>query len=136
MTERSSGSTATTMPNASRLGFPLAHLSEQTLNEYSLWWRKRKNGRFAKIALVFLAIARNQGIKTDEIRNLADSCSNPADSIRDINKKLMNKGLMIVRMDPVGVAPNESCHHWFLVEAPIQQISVKMSSNDPLYKPQ
>ncbi|TKF14499.1 hypothetical protein FCV43_19645 [Vibrio genomosp. F6] len=133
MTDFYPSSLATTMPSASRVGFPLAHLSKKTLDGYSLWWRKRKDGKVAKAALVLCAIAQNQGIKTNEIRNLADACSNPADSIRDINKKLMNKGLMIIRMDPVGVAPNESCHHWFLIEAPIQQVSVKMSSNDPLY---
>ncbi|ANS87900.1 hypothetical protein VSVS12_04200 [Vibrio scophthalmi] len=133
MTEFYSSSLATTMPNTSRIGLSLAHVSEKTLDTYSLWWRKRKGGKLAKAALVLRAIAQNQGIKTDEIRNLADACSNPAHSIRDINKKLMNKGLMIIRMDPVGVAPNESCHHWFLVEAPIEQIKVHMASNDPLF---
>ena len=70
--------------------------------------------------MILRAIATNQGIKTNEIRNLADVCSNPADSIREINKKLMNKGLLIVRMEPIGVAHNECCHHCFLVEAPIE----------------
>ncbi len=132
MTEFYPSNLATTMPSTSRIGLPLARVSEK-LDTYSLWWRKRKGGKLAKAALVLRAIAQNQGIKTNVIRNLADDCSNPADSIRDINKKLMNKGLMIIRMDPVGVAPNECCHHWFLVEAPNQQVPVKMSSNDPLY---
>ncbi|WP_305406525.1 hypothetical protein [Photobacterium leiognathi] len=122
-----------TMPNTSCIGLPLAQVSESFLKASEGWWRKRKDGKLSKASMILRAIAMNQGIKTDEIRNLADACSNPAHSIRDINKKLMNKGLLIVRMDPVGVAPNECCHHWFLVEAPIETVKVQMSSNDPLY---
>ncbi|WP_269748134.1 hypothetical protein [Enterovibrio coralii] len=41
-------------------------------------------------------------------------------------------GLMIVRVDPLGVPPNAAFHHWYLVEAPIQQVDRQMAANDPI----
>ncbi|MBE8566811.1 hypothetical protein [Vibrio sp. OPT20] len=123
--------TTVKMPSISRLGLPLAHLSDATIRDYSLFWRKHQ-GLPAKTALVLAAIAKNPGIKTNEVRSLARDCSNVPSLVDDINKKIMNKGLMIVRQEPVGVAPNESCHHWYLVEAPIQNVPVGMAVNDPV----
>lgn len=123
--------TATPMPNTSRIGLPLARLSDKTISDYTLFWRKRK-GELAKTALVFAAIAQNPGIKTNDIRRMARDCSNVPSLVDDINKKIMNKGFMIIRIDPIGVAPNESCHHWYLVKAPIMQLPVEMAVNDPI----
>ncbi|MDW6002316.1 hypothetical protein [Vibrio mangrovi] len=123
--------TSVNMPSISSLGLPLAHLSDATIRDYSLFWRKHR-GLPAKTALVLTAIAKNPGIKTNEIRSLARDCSNVPSLVDDINKKIMNKGLMIIRQEPVGVAPNESFHHWYLVQAPIQDVPVSMSVNDPV----
>ncbi|ELA9241755.1 hypothetical protein QUO02_000875 [Vibrio alginolyticus] len=125
------GNTSTIAPSISRLGLPLAHLSDATISDYSLFWRKHR-GLPAKTALVFAAIAKNPGIKTNEVRSLARDCSNVPSLVEDINKKIMNKGLMIVRQEPLGVAPNESFHHWYLVQAPIQNVPVSMAVNDPV----
>ncbi|MCB5450226.1 hypothetical protein G4B85_14580 [Vibrio lentus] len=135
-TNTNTSSLATIMPSISKLGLPLAYLSDKELDEFPNLWRKRKGGKLSKAALALRAIARNQGIQTNKIRLLADGLSNPSNSIIDMNKKLMNKGLMIIRVEPLGVAPNEDFHHWFLVKAPIQKITVEMSSNDPLYETQ
>ncbi|AJR09625.1 hypothetical protein C9J03_25900 [Photobacterium gaetbulicola] len=122
----------TPMPNTSRIGLPLAHLSDKTINDYAKnLWQMRKN-KLSKTALVFMAIANQPGIRTNEVRPLANDCSNVPSLVDDINKKIMNKGLMIIRMEPVGVAPNEAFHHWYLVEAPIMQVPVEMAVNDPI----
>ncbi len=86
----------------------------------------------SKTAAVLDAIASNPGITTDSIREYA-RCSNVPDLVFNINKKLMNKMLMIVRVEPLGCPPNAAFHHWYLIEAPIMDCPVGLSVNDPNY---
>ncbi|HGF7375728.1 TPA: hypothetical protein AB5C23_003434 [Vibrio cholerae] len=121
--------TATLMPSSKRVGYPQVTLPSKTLDDYTLFWGRNGN---TKTANVLRAVNGKQGITTDEIRAFA-KCSNVPDLVRAINKKLMNKGLMIIRIEPVCVAPNEAFHHWFLVKAPMMDVPVKMSVNDPIH---
>ncbi|MGF1707255.1 hypothetical protein [Enterovibrio baiacu] len=111
-------------------GFPQVHLHQADVDRIkNLTWSKR-NGKFTKTSLAFEAIALTQGITTDLVR-LHAGCSNVPQLVDDVNKKIMNLGLMIVRVDPLGVPPNAAFHHWYLVEAPIQQVDRQMAANDP-----
>ncbi|MGF1708890.1 hypothetical protein [Enterovibrio baiacu] len=123
--------TNTTMPRQSSIGMPIASLCSLQLNNYCQLWPLR-NGRLCKTALVLKAIALEPGITTDKVRIKSEHCSNVPCLVDAINKKLMNKGLMIIRIEPVGVAHNEAFHHWYLVEAPIMNVPVQMAVNDPI----
>ena len=117
-------------PSASQVRFQQVHLDEQTIENLAPLFGKQGQ---SKTSYVFRAIVNEQGITTNYIRMIAD-CSNVPSLVSDINKKLMNKGLMIIRIDPVGVPPNAAFHHWFLVEAPISNIYVDgLASNDPRF---
>ncbi len=89
-------------------------------------------GNTTKKALTFEAVANNQGIRTNDIRDHA-FCSNVPQAAIDANKKLMNHGLMIICDKPAHKARNAAFHHWYLVQAPIHNLSVQMASNDPLF---
>lgn len=116
------------IPRSSSLGLPVYTLSNKKIDAYSLLWGK--NGT-TKTANVLRAVNGNPGITTDKIRHIA-FCSNVPDLVRAINKKLMNVGLMIIRVEPVGVPQNCAFHHWFLVQAPIVTVPVSMAVNDPI----
>ena len=83
-----------------------------------------------KKAAVFEAIANNPGIRTDEIRNFAN-CSNVPALAYQATKKLMNHGLMLECFKPAGVASNAQFHYWYLIKAPMVNVPVTMSVNDP-----
>lgn len=89
-------------------------------------------GNTTKKALVLDAVANNQGIRTNDIRTFAN-CSNVPQAAIDANKKLMNHGLMIICVKPSHLAHNAAFHYWYLVQAPIQNISVQLAMNDPRY---
>lgn len=114
-------------PN-SPASFSVATLPLNILDNYALFWGKNGN---TKTASVLKVIHNNPGITTDNVRYIA-SCSNVPDLVHAINKKIMNFGLMIVRIEPVGVPSNAAFHHWYLVYAPVMNISVSMAVNDPL----
>ena len=117
----------TPMPSSNHVGHPQITLPKKTIDDYALFWGKNGNSKTANVLRV---INDNPGITTDKVRILA-GCSNVSDLSSAINKKLMNKGFMILRIDPIGVAPNEAFHHWYLVVAPIENVAVTMSVNDP-----
>lgn len=112
-------------------GLNIAHLSAQTIHNYCQFWEKR-NGKLPKIALAFKAIAENPGITTDDVRLIANHYGNVSNGVREMNKKLLDKGLMIERHDPLGCPPNAAFHHWYLVEAPVMNVPVSMAANDPV----
>ncbi len=87
-------------------------------------------GNSTKKALVCEAIAHNQGMRTNAIRDYAN-CSNVPNAAQDANKVLLNHGLMIICVQPPREAYNAGFHYWYLVQAPTQYISVKMAMNDP-----
>lgn len=89
-------------------------------------------GVTTKKALVLKAVVQNPGWKTDAIRNFA-CCSNVSQAADDANKKLMNFGLMIICTKPSYVAKNAVFHNWYLVQAPIEMLPVKMATNDGRY---
>lgn len=120
------------LPSRHQIGHAPVRLTEQQLDNYIGMWRRRKGGLPAKCALLLKAISDYPLIKTHEARRLADDCSNVPNQVALINRKLMNKGYMIIRIDPVGVAHNEDFHHWCIIEAPMMQLSVGMAVNDPI----
>ncbi|HHG3093055.1 TPA: hypothetical protein ACPVXD_003263 [Vibrio parahaemolyticus] len=89
-------------------------------------------GNKTKKALTFLAVAKQQGSRTNEIRTFAN-CSNVPQAAIDANKKLMNYGLMLVCLKPPHAAYNSAFHFWYLIEAPIMNVPISMSSNDGRY---
>ncbi|MFS1918728.1 MULTISPECIES: hypothetical protein [unclassified Vibrio] len=118
-------------PSLNRVGHTIVKLTDKQFSNYSSLWRARKLGELSKTAQLLKAISDNPLSQTNALRHIVD-CSNVPDLVGAINKKLMNKGYMVIRLDPIGVAPNEDFHYWCLVEAPIVKIPVQMSSNDPL----
>lgn len=111
------------------LPFPVIRLPRAEME--SLAKGLGKQGQ-SKKAAVFRCIAQKPGVTTDVAR-ISGNCSNIPDMVYSINKKLMNRGLMIYRESPKGVAPNAGFHHWYLVEAPIMQVDVAYASNDPRF---
>ena len=118
-------------PSLHRVGHPIVKLTEKQFSNVSGLWRSRKPGELSKTAKLLKAISDNPLSQTNELRQLAN-CSNVPDLVGFINKKLMNKGLMVIRVEPVGVAPNDDFHYWCLIEAPIMNVPVQMAVNDPL----
>ena len=110
-------------------GYSLASISPQELDKLCLLWGKQGE---SKTALVLRAISSFQGITTDNVRAFA-KCSNVPNLVDSINKKILSKGLFVLRTSPVGVAPNAAFHHWYLLEVPITSCPVQMSVNDPIY---
>ncbi|WP_435000179.1 hypothetical protein ACRZ5S_22460 (plasmid) [Vibrio scophthalmi] len=104
--------------------------SEFTQLSRTLW--NTSLGKVTKSALLLKAISDNPYAQTTTLRNLAN-CANVPDLVANINKKLMNHGLMIVRIEPVGVPRNADFHKWCLVKANITHIPVQMSVNDPTF---
>lgn len=82
-----------------------------------------------KKTLTFVAVARKQGIRTDEVRLFAN-CSNVPNAAIDANKKLMNYGLMLHCVKPPHGAYNSGFHFWYLIKAPIMTLPVGMAVND------
>ncbi|NVN82752.1 MULTISPECIES: hypothetical protein [unclassified Vibrio] len=118
-------------PSLHKVGHPIVKLTEKQFTNYSSLWASRQAGKLSKTAQLLKAISDNPLSQTNELRQLA-GCSNVPDLVNSINKKLMSKGLMVIRVEPVGVARNDDFHFWCLIEAPIMNIPVQMAVNDPL----
>lgn len=103
-------------------------LTEKEIKQFAMLFGKQGKSKTAK---VLETIATKPGVKTDEIRELA-KCSNVPSLAHNITVKLLNFGLMIHREAPRGMAPNEDFHHWYLIEAPIQDLPRHMAINDPI----
>ena len=117
-------------PSLQQVGHKIVKLTDQQFDNHKSKWAS-KGGELSKTANLLKAISDNPLAQTNTLRALAD-CSNVPDLVRSINKKLMNSGLMVIRVSPPVGAPNENFHFWCLIEAPIMDIPVHMAVNDPL----
>ena len=117
-------------PSLKQVGHTTVKITDKQFNNWKTLWRTR-SGKISKTALLLKAISEHPLLQTNELRRLVD-CSNVPDLVRSINKKIMNKGYMVIRVAPANLAPNDDFHFWCLVEAPIMDISVKMAVNDPV----
>lgn len=122
-----------TKPSLQQVGHTIVKLTNQQFDNHKTKWASKKKGKLSKTANLLKAISDNPLAQTNTLRVLAD-CSNVSDRVRSINKKIMNSGLMIIRVSPTTVSPSEDFHYWCLIEAPIVDIPVKMAVNDPLNK--
>ncbi|SMY18465.1 hypothetical protein [Photobacterium aquimaris] len=120
--------TSNTVKSFKKHGNNVKILTDNELKQFANLFGKKGETKTAK---VLKAIALNPGITTDEIRAFA-KCSNVPNLAHNITVKLLNFGLMIHREAPRGVAPNGAFHHWYLIEAPIHDISRNMAVNDPI----
>lgn len=118
-------------PRQTSVGQPFYKLTDKQYANVSTLWRSPNVKSLSKTALLLKAISDNPLSQTSVLRNMAN-CANVPDLVALMNKKLMNKGLMVVRMEPVGVARNADFHRWGLIKAPIAQLPVQMAVNDPV----
>lgn len=116
-------------PRLHQAGYKIVKLTQQQFGEYKNLWLMRK-GKLTKTALLLKTISDNPMLKTDQLRSLVN-CAYVPDLASSINKKLMSKGLMVVCISP-RQGRNEDFHFWCLIEAPIMELPVQMSVNDPL----
>lgn len=89
-------------------------------------------GNGKKNRSVVNTVLNNPGITTAELRNLTGS-SNPSNVFSTKRTKLMNVGMLPLCVPPLGEAPNADFHKWYIVEAPMANVVVSLSKNDPIF---
>lgn len=113
-------------------GFSIVSLPEKEVRQLAMLFGK---GGDSKTGHVFSAIAIIPGLKSDEVAIEADAVGSYIPRMcSHATTKLMNHGLMLHCVEPAGKPRNGDYHQWYLVEAPIEYLSVEMAVNDPILK--
>jgi hypothetical protein len=102
----------------------IARLPKQELNKVLSGFGKTKMRRAIEY------VAHHSGELTHTVRS-ESGCSNISEAFRSANKRLLNKGLMVVCQPQKGKSKTQDVHQWYLIHAPIVKVEVQHASNDP-----